>query len=157
MTAMKPSKFEEAIVDIVDAKEIVTSEQVIQNINAQTADVPSLDFSAPFSLSPRVDDDLSKPEPIRAFISWFDTFFATSSDESGQMPSDGPVDLEFIPDDALERPVEVKESRPISSFTTGPHGKPTHWKQVVFMLKEPVHLERGECTKLAGYAKSLLT
>jgi len=30
------------------------------------------------------------------------------------------------------------------SFTTGPRGKATHWKQVAFLLKEPVEVLAGE-------------
>lgn len=29
------------------------------------------------------------------------------------------------------------------SFTTGPHGEPTHWKQTVFYLKDPVPVKKG--------------
>lgn len=30
------------------------------------------------------------------------------------------------------------------SFTTGPHSKPTHWKQVVFYIKDPVTVNEGD-------------
>lgn len=30
------------------------------------------------------------------------------------------------------------------SFTTGPQGTPTHWKQAVFLLKTPIEIQRGE-------------
>lgn len=30
------------------------------------------------------------------------------------------------------------------SFTTGPRGRGTHWKQVAFYLKREVELEEGE-------------
>ena len=38
-----------------------------------------------------------------------------------------------------EEPVEEREE----SFSTGPFSKETHWKQVVFLLKEPIELDRG--------------
>jgi len=38
-----------------------------------------------------------------------------------------------------EEPVEEREE----SFSTGPFSKDTHWKQVVFLLKEPIELGRG--------------
>ncbi|KAG8832287.1 hypothetical protein FRC17_001569 [Serendipita sp. 399] len=34
------------------------------------------------------------------------------------------------------------------SFTTGPHGTPTHWKQTVFLLKTPIELKTG--TEIRG-------
>ncbi|KAJ9581980.1 hypothetical protein L9F63_003670 [Diploptera punctata] len=30
------------------------------------------------------------------------------------------------------------------SFSTGPHSKPTHWKQTVFLLEEPVAFKKGD-------------
>jgi protein arginine N-methyltransferase 3 len=39
----------------------------------------------------------------------------------------------------VEEPVEEREE----SFSTGPFSKETHWKQVVFLLKEPIELDRG--------------
>lgn len=38
-----------------------------------------------------------------------------------------------------EEPIEEREE----SFSTGPFSKETHWKQVVFLLKEPIELDRG--------------
>ena len=38
-----------------------------------------------------------------------------------------------------EEPIEEREE----SFSTGPFSKKTHWKQVVFLLKEPIELDRG--------------
>lgn len=32
-------------------------------------------------------------------------------------------------------------------FTTGPHSKPTHWKQVVFYLKDPVAVSEGDVVR----------
>ena len=42
-------------------------------------------------------------------------------------------------DDPLE--IESREE----SFTTGPHGIPTHWKQTVFLLKTPIEIQNGRC------------
>jgi protein arginine N-methyltransferase 3 len=30
------------------------------------------------------------------------------------------------------------------SFSTGPHAKPTHWKQTVFLLEEPIIVQQGK-------------
>ena len=30
------------------------------------------------------------------------------------------------------------------SFSTGPHSQPTHWKQTVFLLEEPLAFKKGE-------------
>ena len=38
-----------------------------------------------------------------------------------------------------EEPVEEREE----SFSTGPFSKETHWKQIVFLPKEPIELDRG--------------
>lgn len=30
------------------------------------------------------------------------------------------------------------------SFSTGPHAKPTHWKQTVFLIEEPIVVQQGK-------------
>lgn len=56
-----------------------------------------------------------------------------------------------------EEPIEEREE----SFSTGPFSKETHWKQVVFLLKEPIELYRGTyapaLTRLAGWLASWLS
>jgi protein arginine N-methyltransferase 3 len=36
------------------------------------------------------------------------------------------------------------------SFTTGPRGVETHWRQVVFLLREPVQVKAGERMDRSG-------
>lgn len=115
-----------------------------QDINTHTATVKSLDFHTDFELVPTPSSSGSAVQ-IRAFITWFDTFFSHDSSPSGQAPSPQECSTEFFSDDAYERSIEsVNSDKADVSFTTGPRGKPTHWKQVVFMLKQPVSLEQGK-------------
>ena len=36
------------------------------------------------------------------------------------------------------------------SFTTSPHSIPTHWKQAVFLLQEPISVVTGKCMNDVG-------
>lgn len=73
---------------------------------------------------------------IRAFLTYFDTFFATAP---GQMCDS--VDLAILPEG-------LNEVEPVSpgvvSFTTGPRGKETHWRQVAFLLHSPIKVQKGK-------------
>ena len=96
--------------------------------------------------------DNGEPSQIRAFITWFDTFFSSDSSSAGQAAPSQECSTEFFPDAAYEQAVEAKanaEGQADVSFTTGPRGKFTHWKQVVFMLRQPITLEKGECARLS--------
>ena len=44
----------------------------------------------------------------------------------------------------------VPETRD-ESFTTGPSGTPTHWKQTVFLLKTPIEVTRGRAISIVFY------
>ena len=35
--------------------------------------------------------------------------------------------------------------RKITSFSTGPESVPTHWKQTLFLLKDPITVHEGAC------------
>ena len=60
--------------------------------------------------------------------------------------------MEILPfgDDEFEKPVKALEDGSTVSFTTGPRGKMTHWKQVVFLLKEHIELGPGGFLILAS-------
>lgn len=36
-----------------------------------------------------------------------------------------------------------REKQMITSFSTGPQSTPTHWKQTIFMLREPITVSEG--------------
>jgi protein arginine N-methyltransferase 3 len=141
--------FDEGLVEVVDVKEMVTSECVVrvscltgptanylQDINTHTATPKSLDFTSPFTLS----STSQRPATIRAFLTHFDTFF--SADPTSQTGPDDKVDLTAHDFDEYARPVKPFE-RPIS-FTTGPRGRETHWRQVVFLLRDEILLHPGK-------------
>lgn len=108
----------------------------MQDINTNSVKVPELDFSSPFVLEARSD----QPTQMRAFLTWFDTFFSPDASSSGQAPANQETDYIKYDDSAYTRPVPLQSNTTTHqvSFTTGPRGKPTHWKQVAFLLQEPV-------------------
>jgi protein arginine N-methyltransferase 3 len=119
-------------IDVVDCQS--------QDINTHTATVDSLEFQSEFTLSLASE---AASRPIRAFTTWFDTFFA--ADSGRQASPEEPVQIHRFDDNAYAQPVEVpQQPQTLLSFTTGPRGKITHWKQVSFMLRNPATLERGE-------------
>ncbi|RDA90172.1 hypothetical protein CP533_6055 [Ophiocordyceps camponoti-saundersi (nom. inval.)] len=63
---------------------------------------------------------------IDGFLIWFDIYFSTSSsDEPPPDPNTTPADW-----------IEMRAGN--CGFTTGPHGKETHWKQGLLLLAQPV-------------------
>lgn len=130
MTAMRGVYSAEGIVDTVPASEVCTSEYDLYTIDSHTATPKSLDFETPFELTAERD------ATVRAFLTHFDTFFG---------PGDV-VDTSYIGDDTA---AEVQPAQGDSvSFTTGPRGKETHWKQVSFLLDQPIEMKKGD--KITG-------
>lgn len=218
LSAMKPTQFEDGIVEIVDAKEVMTTECALkvgrvneggtsesqakpspaepkreqkrerqadlafssfffscgdieldtdQDIDTNRVTVPELDFKSPFVLEPvsTSSDSSSTGAPMktkmRAFLTWFDTFFSPDASHEGQAPLGRDTQYVKYEEDAYRRDVPVVSAKKTGdegegqkkgkevSFTTGPRGKATHWKQVAFMLKEPVEVPVGEyCTRV---------
>ena len=116
-----------------------------QDINTYTATPKSLNFSAPFTLH----STSSSPSTIRAFLTHFDTFFSPRHGSASQVSPEKGVHI--LPhgddDDGFERSVDpIPGSDDVEvSFTTGPRGKETHWKQVSFLLRQSIVLTPGEC------------
>lgn len=131
MSTMNSSYFGEGLIDVNNAKEIVTNEYIIKDVDAQTATVKSLDFRTPFELT------ITETTSIRAFLTHFDTFFSRDG-----RPTDREVDIAQFKDDEYEQSVSPVDSD--ISFTTGPRGQATHWKQVAFLIPSPIRVEKGK-------------
>nr|KIR85864.1 protein arginine N-methyltransferase 3 [Cryptococcus tetragattii IND107] len=145
LSTMNAVGFDEGLTEVVDEEEVVTTESIVRDINSHDATVKSLDFHSPFALSSTSD----KPTTVRAFLTHFDTFFSPLSGSASHFPPSYPVDIRQFGDDEYTSPVEPLT--PSSgktgvevSFTTGPRGKYTHWKQVVFLVHKPIELAPGE-------------
>jgi type I protein arginine methyltransferase len=114
-----------------------------------------LDFVSPFTLTSTSDRRIK----IHALVLYFDTFFTPSG---SPIPAETQVDI-IKSEDAITAEVwpvggkpnplrrrsmnyklaqtEMKEK--VTSFSTGPESIPTHWKQTVFFLREPIVAEEG--------------
>lgn len=149
MKAMKDKIEDEAIIEVVDDGEVVSQEQSIavrppflpprslertsrvltrralqKDIYTQTATIASLSFSSPFTL-PITRAPASSPSStsftLHALVAHFDTFF-TSAPRLLSPPARAA---------SASAPGEV-------FFTTGAWDTPTHWKQTMLVLREPI-------------------
>jgi protein arginine N-methyltransferase 3 len=113
----------------------------LQDVNTRIATPKSLDFHSNFELKAKSDTT------IRALLTHFDTFFSPQSGaEASQESLD--TDVDIVKYGVTEYDQEVSsgssESGTRVSFTTGPRGTETHWRQVVFLLREPIEIRSGE-------------
>ncbi len=111
-----------------------------------------LDFSSPFTLVSTTE----RRTKIHAFVLYFDTFFTST----GQPVPDGTQ--VYVARDGDPMLAEVwqigsrahvsrrmstggglKPKPEVTSFSTGPLSVPTHWKQTLFLLKEPIIVDEG--------------
>lgn len=90
---------------------------------------------------------------MNAFILYFDTFFTANGQpvppatEVKVVKEGDAVLAELWPvggKSALQRRQSIgREKEEITSFSTGPESTPTHWKQTIFMLREPITVIEG--------------
>lgn len=186
MSAMTEGIYDEAIVDYVDADQMLTESEIVLDIDTRTVRASQLSFSAPFELHGRA----ARRTVAHAFVVYFDAFFApdgaqvprvtrahavrdgeavladvwrvgrngsrsrAASPVAGAPPSSSfssiasPIDggsgaaVGDPRKDRLRRRSSVRPPR-VASFTTGPQSIPTHWKQTLFLLKEPIVVHEG--------------
>ena len=97
-----------------------------------------------FEQKPFAFDLTSDIEALDGFVIWFDTFFLTTPD--GQVPPD------------LKAEDLKRQGGESIAFTTGPHGKRTHWQQGVLLIdhrgKQSRALGKGQVIDgIIGYRK----
>jgi len=141
---MEEGLYGDAIVDVVGPETLASEPYVVKDLILADITLRQLEFSSDFTLKSTV----GKRAKINSFVLYFDTFFTVSG---------RPVPPETQVKCIQERDVVVadiwpvggksatkrrqslgREREEIDSFSTGPQSAPTHWKQTLFMLPEPI-------------------
>ncbi|KAI9470195.1 S-adenosyl-L-methionine-dependent methyltransferase [Coemansia mojavensis] len=145
MSAMKErGPVKEADVDVVPSSAVVATRALISEIDHGTATPATLDFTSSFTLQATQD------ATVHALLGYFDVAFSRVQATCGPSREElaQPV---YTSDGSGAVAPKALWKQPESSmhgFTTGPHGTPTHWKQTVFVLKDPIAVAAGD--KLHG-------
>ncbi|KAH9932760.1 protein arginine N-methyltransferase [Epithele typhae] len=173
LSAMGKNVYEEAIVDVVGPRTVVSEPVVVKDLFLGTITPKQLDFSAPFKLVSTSERRIK----VHAFVLYFDTFFTSTGEP---LPSDTPVHVIQESDPILAEvwplggrayqarrmstgdPLKGKGRPKVTSFSTGPASVPTHWKQTIFFFREPVSVAEGtvvegvfKCRKNADNSREL--
>jgi len=161
MQAMKVGLVDEAWTDALQSNQVVSSVETLFELPLQTMTAKQPSFTTPFSLQ------VTQTCSVQAFASWFDTWFTPDGlpvPPAGQKDMNGGEKLDSLPpvttrcpkeeevrgldlqkDAIISRETDSNENKGETvSFTTGPDGLETHWKQTFFVLKEPIQVEKGE-------------
>jgi hypothetical protein len=104
----------------------------LQDIFTQTTTAAALSFTSPFSLTisrtpSSSTASASSPFILNSLLAHFDTYFTSEPRLC----------------DSSKRKESVKDAEGEVFFTTGAWDTPTHWKQTMFLLKEPIEVEVG--------------
>lgn len=182
MKAMKTGLADEAWTEMLKADQVVTSTETLLELPLHTIAPRQPSFSAPFTLRVERTCTIQafvswfdtwftpdgKPVPERES----DRDEDDDDDEDGEPQIEAGKTLEGLPPVTTRCPEESevrgltlkkdaivpKSSDPTSpsgltvSFTTSPAGPETHWKQTLFVLKEPIEVKQGSV--LVGVLRS---
>jgi protein arginine N-methyltransferase 3 len=149
MSTMADDLYDEAIVDIVGPETMVSEPQIIKDLHLGAITARQLDFSSSFNLVSTAE----RRTKVHSFILYFDTFFTVTGDPvppdtAAHMLKNGDLALvEVWPvggkSSLQRRRSSARKKDQITSFSTGPKSVPTHWKQTLFLLREPIIVEEG--------------
>jgi len=124
MTAMKEKIREDVTITHLKANSLASEPVAFCHLPLHTVKTSDLVFTKPFEIMIKEDVD-----SLDAFVVYFDNFFATSREQ-------------VIAEDA--RAESWKDTKGGVSFTTGPEGEETHWRQGLLLIEE------GKNTSLKG-------
>ncbi|KAJ1987452.1 hypothetical protein H4R33_002860 [Dimargaris cristalligena] len=148
MNVMTQGFHDDAPAEVIPCEAVLTTVQCLKNIDISTVETAALDFVTPLRLV------VTKAGTFHGFMGYFDTYFTRRPED--EIPADSEdlfqqYDPELMATEANPRPVVPNPNTPLGEgnqaihrFTTGPHGKPTHWKQTLFVLKEPFPVQVGD-------------
>ncbi|CDO72229.1 hypothetical protein BN946_scf184970.g81 [Trametes cinnabarina] len=162
LSAMAKDVYDEAVVDVVGPETVLSDPVVVKDLYLGDITAKQLDFTSPFKLVSTAE----RRTKIHAFVLYFDIFFTNTGepvpeDTEVYIVRDGdPILAEVWPVGgrphqprrmSTGEPLKGKGRPKVTSFSTGPASVPTHWKQTVFFLREPINA--GEGTIVEGIFK----
>jgi len=174
LSVMAEDVYNEAIVDVVGPGTMVSEACAIkvdiyaifpsglcvmyylQDLHLRHITPRQLDFASPFKLVSTAENRTK----VSAFVLYFDTFFTVTGDA---VPPETKVHVTKNDDVTLAEIWPVGGKRPhrrksslfreadrITSFSTGPQSIPTHWKQTLFLLRDPIVVVEGLSISING-------
>jgi len=154
LSVMAEEVYEDAIIDVVEASALLSEPHVIKDLNLREITTRQLDFHSSFTLISTAE----RRTKVHAFLLYFDTFFTPSGnpipeDTQVQIIEEGSPQLaevwplggkyQLTRRASLAGTIKAPEKEKITSFSTGPKSTPTHWKQAIFLLREPILVREG--------------
>ncbi|KAL1937804.1 hypothetical protein VTO73DRAFT_12823 [Trametes versicolor] len=154
LSAMAKHVYDEAVVDVVGPQTVLSEPVPVKDLFLGNITSKQLDFSAPFTLVSTAE----RRTKIHSFVLYFDTFFTNTGEP---VPADTEVYLVRDGDPILaevwpvggrpHQPRRMSTAEPhkgkgrpkVTSFSTGPASEPTHWKQTIFFLRDPIIAAEG--------------
>ncbi|KAI0671181.1 S-adenosyl-L-methionine-dependent methyltransferase [Trametes maxima] len=154
LSAMSKDVYNEAVVDVVGSETLLSEPAVVKDLFLGNIALKQLDFTSPFTLVSTTE----RRTKIYAFVLYFDIFFTHTGEP---IPEDTDVYVVREGDPILAEvwplggrphqarrmstgdPLKGKGRPKITSFSTGPASVPTHWKQTIFFLREPITAAEG--------------
>ncbi|KAG6829437.1 hypothetical protein H0H87_011392 [Tephrocybe sp. NHM501043] len=149
LSVMGEDLYDEAIVDVVGPNTLLSEPVSIKDLLLGEITPRQLDFSSSFTLVSTAE----RRTKVNSFILYFDTFFTITghpvpSGTNVTFVKEGDVVVAEIWPAGGKRASQRRQSMgadrdtPIS-FSTGPQSVPTHWKQTLFLLREPISVAEG--------------
>ncbi|KAJ3932707.1 MAG: S-adenosyl-L-methionine-dependent methyltransferase [Lentinula lateritia] len=163
MSVMAEEMYHEAVIDVVGSHAMLSTPSVVKELHLSSTTTRQLDFISSFKLTSSVD----RRTKVTAFILYFDTFFTASGNpvapekEVDVIQENDAVVAEVWPLGGRPAPQrrmsqhhkkeksvdkstgDATKTDVVTSFSTGPKSIPTHWKQTLFLLKEPFVVDEG--------------
>ncbi|KAG6900318.1 hypothetical protein C0993_012750 [Termitomyces sp. T159_Od127] len=143
---MAEDLYDDAIVDVVGPNTLLSEPCTIKDLVLSDITPRQLDFSSSFTLVATAE----RRTKVNSFILYFDTFFTVSGrpvspETKVKVIKEGEVILADIWPAGGKRAPQRRQSLSadrdaLTSFSTGPQSMATHWKQTLFLLREPISI-----------------
>ncbi|KAF9464204.1 protein arginine N-methyltransferase [Collybia nuda] len=163
LSVMAEDLYGEAIVDVVGSNTMYSAPHPIKDLLLSEITQRQLDFTSSFTLVSTSE----RRTKINSFILYFDTFFTNTGHPVPAVTDvktvkEGDVILaELWPVGGKSAPKRRQsmgvDKDSITSFSTGPQSMPTHWKQTLFLLREPISVTEGSIVQGTFYCRKSRT